>query len=106
MAHGVRVELSRRAERDVRSLSPLDRRKVERAIVETLGCDPLSENADDRALAGSAPWRRLRVGELRILYRALEPGEVAGADGDGGRYVQRIVHRGDLERAVGTLPNP
>ncbi len=104
MAHRVRVEVSRRAERDVRSLSPPDRRKVERAIIETLGCDPLPENADDRALAGSAPWRRLRVGELRILYRALEPGEVAGADG--GRYVQRIVHRGALERAVGTLPNP
>ncbi|MGI8946289.1 MAG: type II toxin-antitoxin system RelE family toxin [Thermoleophilaceae bacterium] len=104
MAQPIRVELSRRAERDLRRLSPRDRRKLEQALTETLAREPLPENADDRALVGGAPWRRLRVGELRIIYRALQPGELAG--GDSTRYIQRIVHRGDLERAVGTLPDP
>jgi len=93
----VRVELSRPAERDLRSLSPPDRRRIGRAITETLTCDPLPEDADDRAIVGSAPWRRLRVGELRILYRP----QLAGR-----RLVARVIQRGDLDRAVRTLPNP
>lgn len=96
MTSAVPVDLSRRAERDLRSLSPPDRRRVGRALTEVLASDPLPENADDKALLGRAPWRRLRVGELRILYRP-QPS---------GRRVGRIIQRGDLERAVRTLPNP
>jgi len=64
--------------------------------LEVLASDPLPENADDKALTGRAPWRRLRVGELRILYRPHPRG----------RRVARIIQRGDLDRAVRTLPNP
>jgi mRNA-degrading endonuclease RelE of RelBE toxin-antitoxin system len=35
------VELSRRAERDLRNLSPPDRRRLIRAVEQTLGQDPL-----------------------------------------------------------------
>jgi len=90
----VAVELDRQAERDLRRLHPNDRRLVLRAISETLTCQPLPANADDKVLKGRAPWRRLRVGELRILWRDVD---------DRSRRIARILHRRDLERAVRTL---
>lgn len=99
---GAHVELSRRAERDLRDLSAPDRRRLVRAIEQTLGQDPLPANADDRALSGRAPWRRLRVGELRVLYRDMTQDELpAGAAH--GRRIARIIHRGHLQRAISTL---
>ena len=96
------VELSRRAQRDLRNLSAADRKRLVRAIEQTLGIDPMPANADDRALSGRAPWRRLRVGELRVQYRELTVDELpAGAAH--GRRIARIVHRGDLHRAASTL---
>lgn len=96
------VELAGRAERDLRALSAPDRRRLVRAIEQTLGQDPMPANADDRPLSGRAPWRRLRVGELRILYRELTAEELPAA-GTRGRRIARIIHRGDLHRAVVTL---
>ena len=97
-----RVELSRRAQRDLRNLSAPDRKRLVSAIEQTLGSDTMPANADDRALSGRAPWRRLRVGELRVLYRELTVDELpAGATH--GRRIARIVHRGDLQRAADTL---
>jgi len=97
----IRVELTHRATRDLRGLSPPDYRRAARAIAETLVSEPLPANADDRPLTGRAPWRCLRVGELRVIYRTLEPDEIAGVED--GRLVARVVHRGELERAVATL---
>jgi mRNA-degrading endonuclease RelE of RelBE toxin-antitoxin system len=91
----VAVELDRQAERDLCRLHPNDRRLVLRATSETLTCRPLPANADDKVLKGRAPWRRLRVGELRILWREVE---------DHPRCIVRILHRRDLERSVRTLP--
>ena len=96
------VELSRRAQRDLRNLSAPDRRRLVNAIEQTLGTDPMPINADDRALSGRAPWRRLRVGELRVLYRELTVDELP-ASATHGRRIARIVHRGDLHRAASTL---
>jgi mRNA-degrading endonuclease RelE of RelBE toxin-antitoxin system len=90
----VAVELDRQAERDLRRLHPNDRRLILRAIAETLTRQPLLANADDKMLKGRALWRRLRVGELRILWRDVESRP---------RRVARILHRRDLERAVRTL---
>lgn len=96
------VELSRRAQRDLRDFSAADRMRLVRAIEQTLGIDPMPANADDRALSARAPWRRLRVGELRVQYRELTVDELpAGAAH--GRRIARIVHRGDLHRAASTL---
>jgi mRNA-degrading endonuclease RelE of RelBE toxin-antitoxin system len=91
----VAVELGRQAHRDLRKLHPDDRRAALRAMADVLAREPLPANANDRALRGRAPWRRLRVGELRILWRAIGDGER--------RRVARVVHRRDLERAVRTL---
>lgn len=96
------VELSREAERDLRRLSPSDRRRLIAAIELTLRHDPMPANADHRPLVGREPWRRLRVGELRVIYRELTPEELA-ARTEHGRRIARIVHRGDLHRAIGTL---
>ncbi|MEJ7797367.1 MAG: hypothetical protein WKF42_02625 [Solirubrobacteraceae bacterium] len=96
------VELSRRAQRDLRNLNAPDRRRLVSAIEQTLGSEPMPANADDRALSGRAPWRRLRVGELRVLHRDLTIDELAAGAGYG-RRIARIVHRGDLNRAASTL---
>jgi mRNA-degrading endonuclease RelE of RelBE toxin-antitoxin system len=89
----VAVELDRQAQRDLRKLHPDDHRAALRAMADVLTHEPLPANANDLALKGRAPWRRLRVGELRILWRAV--GER--------RRVARVIHRRDLERAVRTL---
>jgi mRNA-degrading endonuclease RelE of RelBE toxin-antitoxin system len=99
----VYVELSRAAERDLRRLSPPDHRRVAAALTQTLAVEPMPANADDQALAGRSPWRRLRVGELRLLYRPLSADELPLGERYG-RRVARIIHRGQLERAVSTLP--
>jgi mRNA-degrading endonuclease RelE of RelBE toxin-antitoxin system len=48
-----------------------------------------------KALQGRSPWLRLRVGDHRILYRPVEPAPRW--------WVERIIHRGELEKAVGSL---
>jgi mRNA-degrading endonuclease RelE of RelBE toxin-antitoxin system len=99
----VHVELSRAAERDLRRLSPRDHRRVAAALNRTLGAEPMPANADDKTLTGRSLWRRLRVGEFRLLYRPLRAEELP-TEAQHGRLVARIIHRGQLERAVRTLP--
>ena len=94
--------MSRAAECDLRRLSPPDHRQVAAALMQTLAVEPMPANADDKALVGRSPWRRLRVGELRILYRPVNASELP-AGHRSGRLVARIIHRGQLQRAVGTL---
>jgi mRNA-degrading endonuclease RelE of RelBE toxin-antitoxin system len=92
-----KVELASRAVRDVRSMQRQDRARVLAALEETLGAATLPPNADVKALSGRAPWRRLRVGEWRVIYRpctADEPGDV---------LVARVVNRRDLDQAVTRL---
>lgn len=93
------VALSRRAERDLRRIG---RGEALARLREALDGLALGEaNLDVKPLAGSAPWYRLRVGDFRILYRAVEPDESGHADE---RFlVARVVHRRELERAVATL---
>ena len=94
------VELSRRARRDVRGLD----RPVRRGIVEALHHID-APNADVKSLAGRPPWRRLRVGGHRIVFRMLGVEELAALDVTDvqGVLVARIVHRRELERAIGSL---
>lgn len=52
-------------------------------------------NLDIKPLTGASPWRRLRIGDYRILYWEPSPE----------RYeVRRIIHRRDLESSVADLP--
>jgi mRNA-degrading endonuclease RelE of RelBE toxin-antitoxin system len=95
--HG--VVLSRRADRDLRRIGPgTDLTRIREAL-EVLAAG--ATNLDIKALAGAAPWHRLRVGDYRVLYRAVDAGEVG--DSRARWLVARVVHRRDLERAVSTL---
>jgi mRNA-degrading endonuclease RelE of RelBE toxin-antitoxin system len=100
------VELGRRAQRDLRSLPDGGRTRIVRALREDLAADPLPPNLDLVPLRGRAPWLRLRSGDWRVLLRPLSAAELAGVAGtaERGFLVARIVNRGDLDRAITTLP--
>jgi mRNA-degrading endonuclease RelE of RelBE toxin-antitoxin system len=87
------IEISRRANRDLRKLAPPDLRRV-RAALEALSTS--AANLDIKALANRPPWLRLRVGELRVIYRpepAAEPSWL----------IARVIHRRELDRAIASL---
>lgn len=85
------MRLGSRALRDLRRIGPgLEAARI-RAALESLATG--DENADIKAISGRPGWLRLRIGDWRILYIG---------EGDGW-WVDRIVHRGDLERAIGSL---
>ncbi|HUR18482.1 MAG TPA: type II toxin-antitoxin system RelE/ParE family toxin [Acidimicrobiales bacterium] len=85
------VELSARAERDLRRIKRgPDRQRLVVALQALAG---EAANLDVKALHGKAPWRRLRVGDYRVLYRLVEKA----------LWVERIVDRRGLDRAVATL---
>lgn len=87
------VNLRQRAVRDLRGIGPPERKRIADAL-KLLAED--APNQDIKALRGAAPWRRLRVGDYRILYYPT-----------GDSYeVDRIVHRRELDRAVDTLAQP
>ena len=95
--HG--VVLSRRAERDLRRIDSEDLDRIGRAL--TALATTADDNLDVKALAGEAPWLRLRVGDFRVLYRPIQREE--GAPHDSRWLVARVIHRRDLERALATL---
>ncbi|MBA3875903.1 MAG: addiction module toxin RelE [Anaerolinea sp.] len=94
-----RIVLSRRAERDLRRIGRGEALARLREALEGLAVG--EAGLDVRPLAGSAPWHRLPVGDYRVLYRAVGPGEAG--DSDARFLVARVVNRRDLERAVAAL---
>lgn len=92
-----RFALSRRAVKDLRRIGPGDELSRIREALHALAGDEAPH--DVKALRGQSPWLRLRVGDYRILYRPL----VAGETTDASYLVARVVHRSELDRAVGTL---
>ena len=91
----LRVSLAPRAEKDLRRMERAVVRRVRDAL-EALGAD--AANLDVKPLAGHAPWRRLRAGDIRIVFREVEDGTSVT------RYlVARIVDRRDLARTVNRL---
>jgi mRNA interferase RelE/StbE len=90
------VRLSRRAVEDLDSLPKKAATRVLDAL-ERLGEDPGTKALDVKALAGRRPWRRLRVGAYRVLFRMSERGRVL--------LVARVVDRKELDRALGSLPD-
>jgi mRNA-degrading endonuclease RelE of RelBE toxin-antitoxin system len=95
--NGPRIELAARAVRDLRRIGAPERRRIRQALD---GLAAGAENADVKALAGAAPWLRLRAGDWRVLYRPLSEAEAAEGPGF---LIARVVNRRDLLRAVRTL---
>lgn len=84
------VEISARAERDLRRIGPgpeLDRIRGQLLRLETRGMT----GADVKALEGRPGWIRVRVGDWRLLILRA---------GRGRWWLERVVHRSALERAV------
>jgi mRNA interferase RelE/StbE len=87
------IELAPRAIRDLKRLDRQTRKRVQQAF-EALGAG--AANLDIKSVAGHQPWRRLRVGEHRVLYLEL--------DATGPQYlVARVIDRRDLHRAIDQL---
>lgn len=87
------IRLTRAAEKDLRRIGPGSARKrLIAAITELAEGQP---NLDIKALVGSRPWLRLRVGDYRILYWQRP---------DSAYEVGRIVHRRDLDASAASLP--
>jgi mRNA-degrading endonuclease RelE of RelBE toxin-antitoxin system len=89
-----KIKLAPRAVRDLKQLDRKTRKRVQRAF-EALGAD--AANLDVKTVAGHAPWRRLRIGEHRVLYREL------GGEADARYLVARVIDRRDLHRAIDKL---
>ncbi len=98
-----RVELSRAALKDLARLEA-HRGQVEKVLL-SLAEEPPRANLDVKALSGRPPWRRLRAGVYRVIFRPLTPAEIRQLVPAGGRayLVARIVHRRELEKVVATL---
>jgi mRNA-degrading endonuclease RelE of RelBE toxin-antitoxin system len=101
-----RVELSKRALRDLRRIDHTSRKRLLGVLERELAAEPQPPNLDVKPLVGRAPWLRLRRGEYRVLYRPLTQPELLtlNADEQAGYLVERVVDRGDLERAASSLP--
>lgn len=90
------VDLGPRALRDLRRMGPGPQRERVRLPLAELAKE--SVDLDVKALSGRSPWLRLRVGDYRMIYRSYgEPG---------GWWVERIVHRRELDDAVRGLRSP
>ena len=88
------ITLAPRATRDLKRLDRATRKRLQQAF-EALAAD--ASNLDIKPVAGHAPWKRLCVGEYRVLYRELTD-EVAP------RYlIARVIDRRDLHRAIDRL---
>jgi mRNA-degrading endonuclease RelE of RelBE toxin-antitoxin system len=88
------IKLAPRAIRDLKQLDRKSRKRVQQTF-EALGAN--AANLDIKLVAGHAPWRRLRVGEHRVLYREL------AEDADARYLVARVIDRRDLHRAIDRL---
>jgi mRNA-degrading endonuclease RelE of RelBE toxin-antitoxin system len=102
-----RVELSKRAMRDLRRIDHGPRKRLLDLLERELAAEPQPPNLDIKALVGRSPWLRLRRGEHRIVYRPLTGPELRAlrATEAAGFLVERIVDRRDLEKAAATLPS-
>ncbi len=85
------VNLRPRAVRDLRRIGRGP--EQERVAVALRELTEDTSNLDIKALTGATPWLRMRVGDYRVLDLAT----------DEGYEIERIVHRRELDRAVGTL---
>lgn len=61
---------------------------------------PPPANLDDKPLEGRAPWRRLRVGGHRVIFRVFTRSERVAHSVAGGYVVEHVIDRRDLDRAT------
>jgi len=103
------IEVSKRAQRDLRKITKPQRGKLRDAMDELVAI-PTPDNLDIKTITGHDPFLRLRVGDWRIVYRPLFPREMSllvlkhgTLAGSTGYLVERIVDRQYFQRVVSTL---
>jgi mRNA-degrading endonuclease RelE of RelBE toxin-antitoxin system len=101
------IELSKRALKDLRHIDHANHQRLLDLLEQDLAAEPQPPNLDVKPLVGRAPWLRLRRGDYRILYRPPTDAELRTlrASKQAGFLVERIIDRGNLERATATLPS-
>ncbi|TMG52621.1 MAG: hypothetical protein E6H84_13765 [Chloroflexi bacterium] len=81
----------------------MTRERIRTALLGLVERPPRS-NLDIRPVEGRAPWRRLRVGEMGVIFRELALVERRALRlGSPAYLVARIVDRRDLDEAVRPL---
>jgi hypothetical protein len=96
------AELGPRLEKDLRAARRDGELRRVKDAIEALKRE--DAGLDIVPLVGRAPWRRLRSGDWRILFRPLEPEEMRHLGRRGRGYlIARAVNRRDLERVARTL---
>ena len=103
------LEVSKRAERDLRKIDAKQRRLLRQAM-DGLVRIPPPGNLDIKKIELRPQFLRLRVGDWRIIYRPLSDAEMrmlvmrrGTLSGPTGFLIERIVDRQHLERAVERL---
>lgn len=96
------LRLSKRAQKDWRRLSQSDQARLLKAFGDLRAAVP-RRALDDKPLAGAEPWRRLRVGDHRVIFRPLTTSEQRALDVQQGFLVERVIDRRDLEKAIKNL---
>jgi hypothetical protein len=88
--------------RDLRAMRRAGELDRAHAAVDDLETE--ADGLDIVAIQGRAPYRRLRTGNWRLLFRPLTPDEMRDLGHRGRGYlVARIVNRRDLDEAVAGL---
>lgn len=102
-----RVELSKRALRDLRRIDHKSRERLLDLLEHDLATEPQPANLDIEPLTGRVPWLRLRRGEYGVLYRPLTTSELRALGGIGESLDETgCGHRqGSLASAASTSAN-
>lgn len=78
----------------------VERREQIARVLESMRAESPPENLDTKALKGARPWKRLRVGSHRVIFRAMVAAELRRFGTTRGFLVSRVIDRRDLERAT------
>lgn len=96
------LRFTKRAQHDWKRIGDVDRARITEAL-ERSRADPPREHLDTTPLEGAAPWRRLRVGDHRVIFRAFTTDERRAHGVERGHPVDRVIDRRDLDRVVKAL---
>jgi len=93
------LRFTSRAAADWKKLDVATKERIDEAL-EALRQEPRPANLDDKALEGRAPWRRLRVGDHRVIFRTFTAAERRQYESPKGYVIERLIDRRDLDRAT------
>jgi hypothetical protein len=97
-----RVELSKRALRDLRRIDHRDRKRLLDLLQNDLAAEPPPANLDIKQLTGRAPWLRIRRGEY--LCAPLSPATLLAFVKDGAANLDEFTTPGSAHLQAPRAP--